>query len=92
MPKANAHSLMEFVMGLSKILMAAAVATMSVTPAIAAPANTAAVSDSIRAVSNTADSEELRGGSVIIALLAAAAIIAGILLLASNNSDIPTSP
>lgn len=79
-------------MGLSKILMAAAVATMSVTPAIAAPANTAAVSDSIRAVSSTADSEEIRGSSVIVALLAAAAIIAGILLLASNNSDVPTSP
>lgn len=79
-------------MGLSKILLAAAVATMSVAPAIAAPANPVVVSDSVRAVSDNVDSEELRGGSVIIALLAAAAIIAGILLLASNNSDVPTSP
>jgi hypothetical protein len=92
MPKVIAHSLMEFVMGLSKYLMAAAAATMSVAPAIAAPANPVVASDSIRASAVSADSEELKGGSVIVALLAAVAIIGGILLLASNNSDTPTSP
>ncbi len=79
-------------MGLSKYLMAAAAATMAVTPAIAQTASPVAVSDSIRASAAVGDSEELKGGSVIVALLAAAAIIGGILLLASNEDDTPTSP
>jgi hypothetical protein len=83
---------MEFVMGLSKYLLAAAAASMVVSPAIAQSASPVAVSGSIRTSADMADSEELKGGSVIVALLAAAAIIGGILLLASNNSDTPTSP
>jgi hypothetical protein len=83
---------MEFVMGLSKYLMAAAAASLVVTPAIAQTASPVAVSDSIRTSAVVSDSEDLRGSSVIVALLAAAAIIASILLLASNESDVPTSP
>ena len=78
---------MEFVMGLNKYLMAAAVASMSVAPALAAPAT-----DAVRASSVASDSEELGGGSTILALLAAAAIIAGIILIASNDDNSPASP
>ena len=83
---------MEFVMNLGKYLMAAAAASLVVTPAIAQTANPVAVSDSIRTSADMGDSEDLRGGGVIVGLLAAAAIIAGILLLASNEDDTPTSP
>ncbi len=83
---------MEFVMNIGKYLMAAAAASLVVSPAIAQSASPVAVSDSIRASAVMGDSEELKGGSVLVALLAAAAIIGGILLLASNEDDTPTSP
>lgn len=79
-------------MGLSKYLMAAAAASLVVTPAIAQTASPVAVSDSIRTSANVGDSEDIRGSSVIVALLALAAIVASILLLASNEDDTPTSP
>ncbi|WP_419807320.1 hypothetical protein [Sphingomonas sp.] len=73
--------------------MAAAVATMAVAPAFAAPANPAAslsVAKSARAGSATTKDSDLAGGGVFVALIAAAAVIAGIVIVAQED-DSPDS-
>ncbi|MFS0774069.1 hypothetical protein [Sphingomonas sp. 1P08PE] len=70
--------------------MAAAVATMTVAPAMAAPANPAAslsVSKSARAGSVSAKKNELAGGGLIVALIAAAAVVAGVVIVADSDDD-----
>ncbi len=80
-------------MRLGKYFMAAAVATMAVAPAMAAPANPAAslsISSPARAGTSASHKDKLAGGGFIIALIAAAAVIAGIVVVATNK-DKPTS-
>jgi hypothetical protein len=80
-------------MRLGKYLAAVAAVTMTVAPAVAAPANPAAslsVSKSVRTGSASAKKNELAGGGVIIALVAAAAVIAGIVVVADSD-DSPDS-
>ncbi len=80
----------EFDMRLGKYLMAAAIATMAVAPAVAAPVNSAAslsVSKSVRAGSTSGKKDKLAGGGVIVALIAAAAVVAGIVVVADSNSN-----
>lgn len=82
-------------MRLGNYLLAAAAATMAVSPAMAAPtAMTTPLTRSVRAGTPTADGSDLRGGGVFIALIAAAAVIAGIIIVAldDNNNDSPNSP
>jgi hypothetical protein len=79
-----------FIMRLGKYLMAAAVATMAVAPAVAAPANPAAslsVAKSARAGSASAKKNELAGGGLIVALIAAAAVVAGVVIVADSDDD-----
>lgn len=78
----------EFDMRLGKYLLAAAAASMAVSPAIAAnPAASLSVSQSARAGSATDADSEARGGGIIVAVLAAAAIIAGIIIIADSDDD-----
>ena len=79
-------------MKIAKLMLAAAAASMTVAPAMAAPANPAAslsVAKSVRAGSATAKDSQAVGGGVIVAVLAAAAVIAGIIIVADSddNSD-----
>lgn len=81
-------------MRISKYLMAAAVASMSVAPAMAAPASPAAnlsVAKSARAGTSTVERNKAAGGGIIVAVLAAAAVIAGIIVIADSD-DNPDSP
>lgn len=77
-------------MKIAKLMLAAAAATMSVAPAIAAPANPAAslsVAKSVRAGSATAKDSEAVGGGIIVAVLAAAAVVVGIIIVADSDDD-----
>lgn len=77
-------------MRLGKYLAAVAAVTMTVAPAVAAPANPAAslsVSKSVRTGSASAKKNELAGGGIIIALVAAAAVIAGIVVVADSDDN-----
>ena len=76
--------------GLGKIAMAASVALMTVSPAVAAPAAQSA--DSVRVGAPVAAAEDVNGSSLLLLLLALAAIVGGVVVLAGNNSDTPTSP
>ncbi len=80
-------------MRLGKYFMAAAVATMAIAPAMAAPANSAArlsISAPARAGTSVSHKNKLAGGGFIIAIVAAAAVIAGIVVVATNK-DKPAS-
>jgi len=75
-------------MRFAKYFAAFAAASMTVAPAMAAPANPAAslsVSKSVRTGSTSAKKNELAGGGFIIAIVAAAAVIAGIIVVADSN-------
>ena len=77
-------------MKLSKYLLAAAAASMSVAPAMADPANPAAslsVAKSVRVGSASAKSNDLVGGGIFIAVLAAAAVIVGIVIVADSDDE-----
>jgi len=81
-------------MRISKYLMAAAAVSMTVAPAMAAPANPAAtlsVAKSARAAKPVSAKEKAAGGGIIVAVLAAAAVIAGIVVIADSDDD-PDSP
>lgn len=81
-------------MRIGKFLLAAAAASMTVAPAMAAnPAAGLSVSSSVRAGSVTANDSKLRGrgGGFIIAILAAAAVIVGIIIIVDSDDD-PDSP
>lgn len=80
-------------MRVAKFLMAAAVATMAVAPAVAAPVNPAAslsVAKSVRAGTSVDKKNDLFGGGIV-AILAIAAIVAGIIVVVDNNDDTPDS-
>ena len=82
----------EFDMRLGKYLLAAAAASMTVAPAIAAnPAASLSVAQPARAGSVTADQNEAVGGGILVAILAAAAVIVGIIIIADSDDD-PDSP
>lgn len=81
-------------MRLGGYFMAAAAATMAVSPAVAAPAKAGATlltAKSARAGSPSVNDSDLRGGGVFVAILAALAVIVGIILVANEN-DRPNSP
>lgn len=79
-------------MRLGKYLLAAAAASMSVAPAMAAnPASSLSVTQSARAGSVTAKDSEAVGGGILVAILAAAAVIVGIVIVADSD-DSPDSP
>ena len=81
-------------MRLGKYFMAAAVATMAVAPAMAAPVNPAAslsISAPARAGTSGSHKDKLAGGGFIVALAAAAAVIAGIVVVATEKTK-PASP
>ena len=72
-----------------KIMAAAAAATLSVAPAIAAPADLS-VGHSARAASAHKGDSDLLGGGLIIAIIAGVAVVVGIVVIATN--DKPKSP
>lgn len=80
----------------SKLVMAAAVATMAAAPVAAAPANPAAslsVAKATRTGSTSANASDLAGGSgILIALAGGIAIIVAIIILGSEGSLAPQSP
>lgn len=82
---------------LSKMTVAFAVATMTVAPAMAAPANPAAslsVVKAVRANAPAAKGSKLGGenGGLIIAVAGGLAIIAAIIVVGSEGSKTPSSP
>lgn len=78
-------------MRLAKYMLAAAVASVSVAPAMAAPVNPASSLSVSRAAAPSAKKNELAGGGVIVAIVAAAAVIAGIVVVATDGDDTPDS-
>ena len=81
-------------MRLGNYLMAAAVATMSVAPAVAAPVNPASSLSTVKSVRSgvvAKNANELAGGGVIVAIIAAVAVIVGIVIVADED-DKPKSP
>ena len=79
-------------MRLKKLMLAAAVVSMTASPVLAAnPAASLSVAPaSARASADKGDSEFL-GGGILVAVFAAAAVIAGIVIIADNDDD-PDSP
>ena len=74
-------------MSVGKFLLAAAAVSMTVSPALAAPAATAKVE---RASTKVDKDSKLGGSGFIIAALAAAAVVAGIIIVADED-DSPDS-
>ena len=76
-------------MRIAKYLAAVAAVSMTVAPAMAAPASPAVHSSAkaVRAGTPVASKEKLAGGGIIIAVLAAAAVIAGIIVIADSDDD-----
>jgi SNF family Na+-dependent transporter len=72
-------------MRFGKILLAAAAVSMAATPALANPASSLSVSNSVRTGSSAGKKSELAGGGIIIAVLAVAAVVAGIVIIADDN-------
>lgn len=80
-------------MRLGKYLMAAAVATMAVAPAVAAPVNPAAglsVAKSARAGSKATGQSDLAGGGFVVAIIAGILVVVGIIIVADED-DSPNS-
>jgi hypothetical protein len=71
-------------MRLGKYLLAAAAASMTVAPAIAA--NPASI-ESVRAGSVVKGDSEAVGGGILVAVLAAAAVIVGIVIVADSDDE-----
>ena len=79
-------------MRFGKLGMAAVAAASMVSAPVMAQA-VESVSQPVPASAQTADENDLEGGSgIIIAILAAAAVIAGIIIAADGSDDTPTSP
>lgn len=82
-------------MRVGKFLMAAAVASMTVAPAFAAPANPAAklsLSKSVRASSTSSKKSKAVETGVIIGVIAAVAVVGGVIAATSNSNSTPKSP
>lgn len=73
-----------------KFLIVAAAASMTVAPALAAPANPAAslsIAKSVRTGTVAGKKSKMGGSGFVIAAIAAAAVVAGIVVVATDDSD-----
>lgn len=77
-------------MTFAKLMLAAAATSMSVAPAMAAPANPAAslsIAKTARAGSVTAKDNNAVGSGVLIGVAVAVAVIAGIVIIQTSDDD-----
>ncbi len=76
-------------MKLAKYLAAVAAVSMTVAPALAAPANPAASLSVVKSVRATSaqGKDKLAGGGIIVAVIAAAAVVAGIVIVADDDDS-----
>jgi len=77
---------------LAKLLTAAAVASLAVAPAIAAPAGPATKLSVSRAATNGKNKNGIHGSTAIVAILALSAIIGGTIIALDKGSSKPKSP